>query len=216
MLASITTGVAPAAAGDVLADAHARLLRDPSFQFSFDPPPALPPLPSWLKWIGELLGWLAPYAGWLFWGLLIVGVTAIVATIAREVLARGRPASKSKAAKRPKFLDWRPDAQKASVLLADADRLAEAGRFAEAARLLLHRSIEDIEERRPALVAIAYTSRDIAALDKLPIAARTAFGLIARHVERSLFGERAMDGAAYKECREAYADLAFPAAWTQA
>jgi hypothetical protein len=216
MPAGIDTGSVSARAGGNLAAAHARLLHDPSFQFSFDRPPAAPPVPSWLRWIGELLGWIAPYLGWLLWAALIVGVVAIVAVITREVLAARRPASRGKRPARPEPVDWRPDAKKASVLLGDADRLAEDGRFSEAARLILHRSIQDIEERRPSLVAVAHTSRDIAALDRLPAAARSAFDLIARHVERSLFGERAMDAAAFGECRKAYADFAFPAAWKQA
>src|SRR3546814_10172873 len=44
------------------------------------------------------------------------------------------------------------EAGAARALLAEADALAAEGRFAEAAHLLLYRSVEDIEGRRPGLV----------------------------------------------------------------
>jgi hypothetical protein len=110
-------------------------------------------------------------------------------------------------------VDWRPTEAAARALLEDADKLAAAGRYAEAARLLLHRSIEDIEGRRPKLVRPAFTAREIAELDDLPAAARATFSFIAGIVERSLFGGRDVDAAGFAECRQAYESFAFPGAW---
>ncbi|MDP9102521.1 MAG: DUF4129 domain-containing protein, partial [Pseudomonadota bacterium] len=89
-------------------------------------------------------------------------------------------------------------------------------RFAEAVRLLLHRSIDEIEERRPTLVTVAHTSRDIAALERLPAASRAAFSRIVRQVEYTVFGARPIDAAAYGECRAAYSAFALADAWTGA
>src|SRR3546814_9762389 len=75
------------------------------------------------------------------------------------------------------------EAGAARALLAEADALAAAGRFAEAVHLLLYRSVEDIEGRRPGLVKPAMTSRDLAEAHDLPSVARGAFSRIARAVE---------------------------------
>jgi len=85
--------------------------------------------------------------------------------------------------------------------------------FDEAAHLLLFRSIDDIEDRRPRLVRPALTARDIAALDAVPPAARGAFSQIGSAVERSLFGGQALDAAAFVACRAAYEAFAFDKAW---
>jgi hypothetical protein len=215
MVASILVDALSPATDRGLSQARAALLRDPSFQFSFDPPPGPPRAPSWLRWIAKLMNWIAPYASWLLWALLIVGVLIILGLIGREVIAKraGRRTARVNAG--PVLSDWRPDKARARILLSDADKLASEGRFAEAARLLLHRSIEEIEDRSPTLVATAYTSRDIAALDRLPEPARRAFSRMARHVERSLFGDQPMDAAAFGDCRTAYSDFAFPETWAR-
>ena len=70
-------------------------------------------------------------------------------------------------------------------------RSPRAGRYSEAAHLLLFRSIEDIDARRPDLVRPALTSRDIAALPRSPARPRRAFARIAMMVERSLFARAA-------------------------
>jgi hypothetical protein len=215
MVAGVWVDASSSAAERALNAARARLLSDPSFQFSFDPPPPTPQAPAWLRWIGKLLSSVLPYMGWLLWAALIIGVVVILALIGREIFAKrsGRKTARTPAAPAP--ADWRPDAVRARTLLSDADRLASEGRFAEAARLLLHRSIEDIEDRRPHRLATAYTSRDIAALEWLPEPARQAFGRMAGHVEHSLFGDQRLDAAAFGECRAAYADFAFPETWTR-
>jgi hypothetical protein len=108
------------------------------------------------------------------------------------------------------------EAGAARALLAEADALAAEGRFAEAVHLLLYRSVEDIEGRRPGLVKPAMTSRDLAEARDLPSVARGAFSRIARAVEISLFGGRAIDAGAWDQCRSAYAEMTVPKNWARA
>jgi hypothetical protein len=199
--------------------AHARLLADPSLQFSFTPLPKPPDLqlPPWLKaifdWIGGVAKAIAPFAIDLFWIGVGLAIVAVVFLIAREMIGVRWPKWRRRARARPSPADWRPEALKARALLEDADRLAAAGRYDEAAHLLLLRGVEDIEDRRPRLVKPALTARDIAALREVPTPARGAFAAIAAVVETSLFGGRRLDGEAYARCRAAYEDFAFPKAW---
>jgi len=211
---AVGTGLAQ----DSLAAAHARLLRDHSYQFSFAPPPPPPKPPAWLENFVRMfrfLGKAAPYLQWVFWALLAAGVIAIIVLLLREFVLYRRPAAAAKALTLGEEA-WRPSAARAKALLADADRLAAEGRYDEAAHVLLYRSIDDIEEKRPRAIAVAHTSRDIAVLSDLPDSARRALGVIVRHVERSLFGGRALDAAAFADCRRAYEDFAFPATWRAA
>jgi len=106
-----------------------------------------------------------------------------------------------------------PEAAPALALLGQADALAADGHYGEAARLILHRSIEDIEARRPALVRPALTSRDIAGLPALPGGPRAAFARIAMLVERSLFARRALGADDWRDCRAAYQEFAFAESW---
>ncbi|HUO11204.1 MAG TPA: hypothetical protein VMU37_00460 [Caulobacteraceae bacterium] len=203
-------------AAGALQAAHQRLLQDKSLQFQFTAaPPIKPPqIPPWLKALGDFLGAVSHLLGYVFWGFVALGVAVFLAFVAMEIARTRWPERfKRKARPTPAPLDWRPDAVVARALLEDADRLAAEGRFAEAARLLLHRSIEDIEGRRPRLVRPAYTSREIAGLDDLPDAARATFGFIAEAVERSLFGGRDLDADGFAACRRAYEAFAFPGAW---
>jgi hypothetical protein len=108
------------------------------------------------------------------------------------------------------------EAGAARALLSEADALAAEGRFAEAVHLLLYRSVEDIEGRRPGLVKPAMTSRDLAEARDLPGVARDAFSRIARAVEISLFGGRSIDAGAWQQCRSAYAELTVPKNWARA
>ena len=98
-------------------------------------------------------------------------------------------------------------------LLGEADALAAAGRYAEAAHLLLHRSIEDVDARRPDLIRKSLTSRDIAALPAIPDRPRGAFARIAMLVERSLFARRPLAEPDWRTCRTAYEQFAFAEAW---
>ena len=199
---------------DRLSAAHLRLVHDGSFQFDLEGPAPPPAIPDWIRWLGKALSWVAPYTGWLLWAALGLGVIAILFLLVRGLWLGRRKAKTLAPAKGSNLSDWRPDRARARALLSDADRLAEEGRFAEAVRLLLHRSIDEIEDRRPTLVAVAYTSRDIAALERLPAAARAAFAKIVHQVEYAVFGARPTDASAYNECRAAYTEFAFPDAWT--
>lgn len=209
-----------AAASVSLAEAHRRMLADASLQFGFVPA-AEPSAPSWLKPLLELLkpvfGFLtamAPWLMWGFWALVAAGLVAIIVMIVREILRVRWPARfGGRDQLEPEPEDYRPSQAQARALLEDADALAAEGRFAEAAHLLLFRSIEDIEGRRPYLVRPALTSRDIARSSGLPEAARTAFSGIARVVERSHFGGAPVGADDFAACRRAYETFAFPEVW---
>lgn len=211
----MSAGATPAVpTPDRLALAHARLLHDRSIQFAFDAVQPSPHAPEWLKTIGRFLLWAAPALKWVFWGLLAAGVLLVAWFLVRELWFYKRPEAGRRGTVLTSGLEaWRPTAELARALLADADRLAAEGRYAEAARVLLHRSVDDIEGRRPDLLGPSLTSRDIAAISALPDSARDAFGRIARVVERGLFAGRAVDQAGWAECRRAYKTFAFPDVW---
>lgn len=200
---------------DAVARAHEQLLADKSLQFDlkgFEPPH----VPEWLKWVGEILRALAPVLKLLFYVGLAVAVAMILFFIGRELIrlhwqGRGKVHVLSKT---EPAVEWRPDAAVARTLLEDADRLAGEGRFAEAVRLLLFRSIEDIQGRRPHAVKPAQTTRDIAALEALPASARPAFAKIGEAVERSFFGGRPVDAETFADCRQAYEAFALPGGWS--
>lgn len=212
----------PAPSQEALRTAQDRLMADPSLQFSFDKAPPPPPdthLPHWLevvlRAIGQFIVWIGQGLGWVFIAGLTAALLIVLAFIVREFIrARWPNLLKKKPAKlkvaRP---DWRPTEAVARALLDEADRLAAAGAYAEAARLLLHRSIEEIEGRRPRLVRPALTSREIGGLQDIPETARTTFAAIAAVVERSFFGGRDVDAAGFAECRRTYEAFAFPGAW---
>lgn len=205
----------PALADEAFDKRHAELLKRKDLQFSFEavaPPPDLPSLPQWLI---DFLTWIAPAFTWLLWGALGLGIAALIWFLGREIWsARWGRRAKADALPDIQEPDYRPEPARAHALLAEADRLAAEGRFVEAARVLLHRSIEDIEEKRPNAIRKAFTSREIEAMPALPGRARTAFSAIARAVENSWFGGQPMTGDGWSHCRKAYSDFAFPEAWS--
>jgi hypothetical protein len=207
-----------APSAEAIRAAHAHLLKDRRIQFDFAKTPKPPDVhePEWMKALGRFLShvieFLMPALKLLFWGGVALVVGLLLFLIVREVTGVSF-ARKRRATARAQPADWRPEAWKAKALLEDADRLAEQGRYDEAVHLILYRSIDDIEGRRPRLVRPALTSRDIAALEGLPGAAREAFGHIARVVEASFFGGRPVDRAAFADCRQAYEAFAFPEVW---
>jgi hypothetical protein len=200
-------------ASDAVARAHASLLRDKTLQFEPTAPPKPPNAPEWLIAIGKALNAAAPFLTYVFWGMLILGAALILFFLARELLATRWPGFKRHKGPALGAEDWRPTAAKARTLLEDADKLAAEGRFAEAVHLILFRSIEDIEGKRPDLISPALTSRDIGRLDGVPERVRRTFGDIAAVVERSFFGGRAVDAEAFASCRQAYESFAFSEAW---
>lgn len=221
-MAFLFSATAAAAGGDraaMVARAHARLLGDKSLQFDYatiPPPPPIPQTPGWLKWLGELLSGLGPILQWIVYGGVALGVLLLLAFLARELLRQRYPqwfAPKRLKEGPARPAEWKPDLTKAKVLLEDADRLAAEGRYAEAAHLLLFRTVEDIDGRRPNLVKPALTSRDIADISSLPEAARAAFRVIVDVVERSFFGGRDVDAGGFAECRRAYEAFIAAGVW---
>jgi hypothetical protein len=193
------------------AEAHRKLLADGSIQFDLPPPPQVH-VPSWLLSLGHFIRWVAPALSWVFWAAIALGVLATVYLVAIR-LSQGEWRWRRRKAEAEDEADWRPAEAPARALLRDADALAEQGRFDEAARLLLFRSIDEIESRRPRLVRPALTSRDIAGAEMIPEGARRAFAAIVSMVERSLFAGRALALPDWRECRAAYEDFAFAGAW---
>ena len=200
-----------APAGDQFAAAHAAMLRDSQLQFHFSEY-ARPEAPDWLRPVGEFLRAIAPFLSYVFYGgvaiIVLVIAYALFSEIRRRMPAR---ADKPKAAPAPSP-DYRPTAVRAHALLEEADRLAGEGRYGEAARVLLHRSIEDFESVLKIAIGPALTSREISRLDRLSPQGQTTFSGIASAVERSLFGGQALTASQYTACRQAYAEFALQGA----
>jgi hypothetical protein len=195
------------------AEAHRALLSDGSIQF--DMQPFVPPQPPrWAGWLSELLGNSGPFFTILFWAVVAAIVIAILLALARFFEGRGLSLFKrGKKAAATAEESWTIAEAPARALLADADALAAAGRFSEAAHLLLFRSIEEIDRRRPAVIRPALTSRDIAGAPQLPDGPRSAFQRIVMAVERSLFGGRTLGQADWLGCRDAYEEFAMAREW---
>ena len=204
---------ASAAGGGEAADAWEAIRADPAIQFAPVQLPETPQPPDWLTRLLEFLGELfSPLArliavNWqIIWPLLagIAGLLALYALVRLVAPALLGPRRADDAAE----AEWRPEAGEALALLAEADRLAEAGRYDEATHLLLARSVGQIAASRPELVAPSSTAREIAALPALPEAARRAFATIAARVERSLFALRRLSAEDWQAARAAYAEFA--------
>jgi hypothetical protein len=198
---------------------HGRLLHDRSLQFAFTAikPPPTPHIPAWLRALGQFLAKALeaslPVLKILFWVGVGAVILLVVWLIAREILGvRWALRRRAKAVRSPP-VDWAPDLRKARALLENADRLAAQGRFDQAVRLILHRGVEDIDQRRPRLVRPALTARDIAGLPSVPPAARAAFARIAAVVEFSAFAGQPIGRSAFDQCRAAYEAFILPAAW---
>jgi hypothetical protein len=208
------------------------LRADGSVQFALERAPPPPEPPAWLKALGEwlrdllrpvgrFLRWLgdllpdAPYARGVLWIVLALAAAA-AAWMVWERVRHGRwrlPRRKAAARAVEPEEAWAPEEERTRAWLQEADALAAQGRYAEAVRHLMFRSVEDITRRRPRLVRPALTSRELAAADAVPAAARALFAGIARVVERSLFGGRAVGPDDWTRARADYADFALPRAW---
>lgn len=210
-----TAAAGPGGAGSSLESAHQALLARKDLQFTFDEAPLRQPreTPDWLRalfdWLESVLRLPAATLQALFWVLVIVALAAVAFLILREIGAldfTGR--AKKRAA--PAEPLYRPDAETAKALLADADALAAEGRYEEAVHVMLLRSVEDMRRWRPRSVEPSFTSRDLSGLPVLPEAARTAFAAMAQLVETSLFGGRPVGAEGFAASRKAYADFALP------
>lgn len=210
---TISTGAETTAgvAADRFADAHRRLLADESIQFELSvfqqPPP-----PAWVEALIDFFRAIFPFLRILFWVAVAAAVVLLAYAIVRRV-QDGEWSWRRKAAASDEVESWMPQEAPARALLREADALAAAGRYGEAAHLLLFRSIEDIDRRRPQLVRPALTSRDIAGAPALPSGPRRSFGDIVMMVERSLFGGHSLGEQDWQTCRAAYEDFAFASAW---
>ncbi|KTE15978.1 DUF4129 domain-containing protein [Sphingopyxis sp. H115] len=226
-IAQASTASDPHSAGwlvdpELVDPAYSQTIAGGEIQTGFPPPPPPPDVPEWLKSLTEAIGsffrWSAPVATPLLWiAVTIIALLLLyffVPGFARWIDAL-RFRRKAEGDEEPDGVGL-AEAGAARALLAEADALAAEGRFAEAVHLLLYRSVEDIEGRRPGLVKPAMTSRELAEARDLPSVARDAFSRIARAVEISLFGGRAIDSGAWSQCRAAYAEMTVPQNWARA
>jgi hypothetical protein len=194
-------------------NAFSRLHASSDLQFTL-PTYHAPQLPRWLE---DFLEFLSRHGDAIKWGLAAIALV-IVGSGLYALVRRYWPLLKSRNAAPDEptsdlRLDWRPSATAARQLLQDSDALAAQGRYDEAVHLLLLRSIEDIEIRRPRLVRPAFTSREIGSLKALPGPARAAFEGIMRTVERTRFAGAAIAGPDFERCRRDYEAFAFAPVW---
>jgi hypothetical protein len=191
----------------------------------FDPVPPPPPEvpyvpPHWLKvaldaldnvlvWINDTifmpLGLGLARSGQVILVLVLLTGAVALAWLAWGVLWPWWQARRARTAAMP---EWAPAPEAALALLEDADALAAQGRYAEAVHLLLQRSVADIAAVRPDWLAPSSTAREIAALQVLPGAARTAFATMADEVERARYALRAAGLNEWQRARGAYAAFA--------
>jgi hypothetical protein len=193
-------------------EAHRALRADRSIQFemeAFTPPTT----PAWLRWLGQLLEGSGPFFKTIFWFAVAAFVLVLLYALFRYAGEGGLARLLRRRPREEPADEWRPEEAPARALLREADALAEAGRFDEAAHLLLFRSLEDIDRRRPNLVRPALTSRELAGAPQLPPGPRAAFTRIVMAVERSLFGGRSLGEADWTGCRTAYEEFAFAREW---
>jgi hypothetical protein len=174
------------------------------------PPPKLDWLERILEPVFKFFAALAPLFEIIFWVFVIGGIGLILYILGRALwnfrLAR---LAREKEEGEDTYL-YQPSQEQARILLDAVDALAAKGLYAEAVHQLLFRSVQDIGIARPNMIRRSYTSREIATLSELTPKTREAFSLIAAEVERSHFGGRSLDEAAFQKCRAAYAQFAIP------
>lgn len=205
----------PEATPSSFTQAHDRLLAQDDLQFRFDIAEidAPPPPSGFWRWLIDALDAAEPVFVVLFWVLVGLAAASIIGFILREaVFSRWRSKRGGTAAPVASADDFTPTQSAARALLSEADSLAAAGLHAEAVRVILHRSIADIEERRPRLIRAALTAREISRLAGLPDRPREAYEAIAACVERAWFAGRPIGADDYASCRSAYERFAFSGA----
>lgn len=174
------------------------------------PPPKLDWLERFLEPFFNFLATLAPIFEVLFW-IFVGGGIALILYILGRALWNFRMARLGREKDSEEAYLYQPSEAQARILLKAVDALAAEGRYAEAVHQLLFRSVQDIGIARPNMIRRSYTSREIATLKELTPQTRDAFSLIAAEVEKSHFGGRSLDEAAFLKCRKAYAQFAVPA-----
>lgn len=211
------------------------LKSDPSVQFDLTRAPPDPKPPEWLEAVGRffqamlrpvgqffqwLFGWIpGPPATRLILGILLAaGVAALLWMIldqARQGNWRfSRQKRDSVAPDNSSDQDaWLPHEVPVRSWLEEADELARQKRFADAVRCLLLRSVDDMAKRRPDAVRPGLTSRELTRSALLTERARPLFAGLARLVENSHFGGRAVSENGWREAREAYSNFALPETW---
>jgi hypothetical protein len=208
-MAAPTVANASAAPDQDLAAAHQAVLADPNLQFAF-PRQTMetPDPPAWLEPLINFIQYIAPFLNLIFWGGLIAVAALVIYIIVSDIVRRMPGRASTEAAPETPVPTYKPAPTRAQALLEEADRLAAEGRYSEAARVLLHRSIEDIERQFATTIGPSLTSREIAHIKPLSEHGRSVFSGIARAVEISLFGEQPLAAPQYAACREAYASFA--------
>lgn len=228
-----TAHASAAANDDRLAQAWTHMRHDPSIQFNLPPPDPPTPPPAWLEALGRIIGKVlepigrflryigsfmpdAPYARIILWTLIAIGAAALVWAISNR-LRHGEWRWRIRRTERTPLAaaeeEWAPDEAGARSWLEEAEALARDGRYAEAIHHLLFRSVEDIARRRPGLIRPALTSRELSNAQGIPGRARDLFASIARLVEQSLFGGRAVGQQDWQQARSAYTDFALASSW---
>ncbi|MEW4449120.1 hypothetical protein [Qipengyuania sp. JC766] len=212
----VTAGSAQTGApgGVISSEGYEAVRADESIQYApVEMPKAEPREPGWLdaffEWLGDLLSPLAKLFGaswfivqWILIALAVAMVAYLIWKIVEPALEFRNERDKGVET------DWVPERSEAIALLEDADRLAAEGRYDEATHLLLIRSVGQIAAARPEWVEPSSTARELARLQALPEAARTAFGVIAERVERSLFALKSLGREDWQAARDAYARFA--------
>ena len=158
--------------------------------------------PFW-QFLFDVLGFVLRIVFWGGLALLAAFLVYQAYRLARRHVA-DRNRSRDDAGPAPAYA---PAPVAVRTLLGDADALAAKGRFAEAVRLLLRRSVEDVERRYPGTIRDSLTSREIARLPILAPAPREAFSGIASLVERAHFAGRALSRDDWEAARARYAVL---------
>ena len=207
---------ADAQAPGSIEDAYQEIRKDSSLQFEFSELAPSNPPPSWLvdffEFIAGIFQSLGPLINFVFWIGFILLCAAIAFLVGRHFWRRFAGDRSGDVEETQPDL-YRPAPSFARSLLEDADRLAQEGDYAAAVHIILFRSIEDIQQRRPHSVRESFTSREIAGLDILPSLARREFSNIAAAVERSRFAGRSIDAALFAQCRASYVAFADAESW---
>ncbi|MBF18095.1 MAG: hypothetical protein CME88_06930 [Hirschia sp.] len=213
-----TTNASDARA-ETIENAHRRYLNagDIQTELPVSVPEEVKPRPrsshGFWRAIGDFLRALAPLFKLLLWIGIPVLVLLIVLAIVREATGFRFGRKKTGNNSSEVSIGYRPDEATARTLLEDADQLAADGQFEAAARLLLNRSIEDIERHRQTRIGRALTSREIARLEAIPANARPAFSTIASIVERAVFASQTLTRDGFQEARNAYERFALTEGW---